>query len=520
MAVTVAAIAEAVWQRTLHRQPLARLRQGLPVTSIPTGSLDEAMDDAAAARHALAQLDEADPKDDQLTADFLRALLTTELGAAERWWWHFPVTPYQLYTLTVVVPQVLPAASDRAGVLGSCAAAMRVAGAKLDAQGDRGWRVPEPALEGVRSTLAALRSGPLAEHGGFVEALDALAAKVERHAEKAPPTVGLSQYPGGAEAYAGLVRLHATFDITPEEVHRIGVDDVAALTERMAEVQQRIGIDGGEEEIRAHLRKVGVLHATTPDDVEARYRQAISRIEPVLGDAFAVLPSTPYDIERLDPALEAAMTYGYYEFPTPAKPIGSYRYNGSGLETRSQVNAAALIYHELVPGHHFHIARQSENEALPAIRRDSTSGIGMLTAYAEGWAEYAAHVAGELGMYSDPLDEYGRLTHERFMAARLVLDSGMNAMGWPLDEARAYMRRYTLESDTQVATDTLRYSTDLPGQAIAYRLGDLKLRGLRDRAGLGAKEFHELVLGPGALQLDVLANHVDRTIGRTNEGIS
>jgi len=167
-----------------------------------------------------------------------------------------------------------------------------------------------------------------------------------------------------------------------------------------------------------------------------------------------------------------------------------------------------------VPGHHFQLARQAENDRLPPIRRESLN----LTAYIEGWAEYASDLSREMGLYEDPYDLYGRLVLERFGAQRLVVDTGLNLLGWSLERARAFMKDNTLESDAQVASETLRYSTDLPGQALTYRLGLLMFQDLRRRAGteLGARfdirRFHDVVLDAGALPLDVLQRHVERFI--------
>lgn len=275
-----------------------------------------------------------------------------------------------------------------------------------------------------------------------------------------------------------------------------------------------IGVAGGEAEFQEHLKAIGRLHAKSPEEVEATFRYHLGRLEPHIPHLFARIPKAPYDVERLDRALEAGMSYGYYEPPNPNEPRGIYHYNGSGLDTRSQLNAAALIFHELIPGHHFHLARQQENESVHPIRREA---LGM-SGYNEGWAEYASELPREIGLYDDPYDWYGRLVHQRFLAQRLVIDTGMNVLGWSLEQGRAYMRENTVESETQVASETLRYSTDLPAQALAYRLGFLKLRDLRAKAqhALGSAfdlpAFHEAVLAPGALPLAVLEPHIDHFI--------
>jgi uncharacterized protein (DUF885 family) len=215
-------------------------------------------------------------------------------------------------------------------------------------------------------------------------------------------------------------------------------------------------------------------------------------------------------VERLDAAAEATMTFGYYAPPTPDERVGRYRYNGSKLDERSLVSAGPLVYHELAPGHHFQIALASENQAIPEFRRELWD-----TAYVEGWGEYASGLAEEMGMYEDPYDLYGRLSMDMFLSVRLVVDTGMNAQGWPLARARAYMREHLIESDTQIATESLRYSADIPGQALAYKMGSRALWDLRRKAeaALGSRfdlrRFHDCVLSSGSLPLATLGSKLD-----------
>jgi uncharacterized protein (DUF885 family) len=238
----------------------------------------------------------------------------------------------------------------------------------------------------------------------------------------------------------------------------------------------------------------------------------MAALEPKISGWFSRLPRAPYGVARLPQHMEAGMTYGYYQPPTPSDPVGRYMYNGSDLSKRSMLTAATLIFHELAPGHHFHLARQAEDESLPDVRREAMD-IG---AFNEGWAEYAAGLGWEMGLYDDPYDRYGRLVHERFTAQRLVVDTGLNLLGWSLERARRYMKDNTTESDVQVATETLRYSTDLPGQALAYRLGFLELQRLRAQAQerLGprfdVRAYHEAVLRQGALPFPVLEDVLRR----------
>lgn len=552
---SVAAIAEALWSHRLRREPHLRTRLGLPVDTLPAGSLAEAQADADFARDLRGKLSRLATEDlaheDWLTAEFLRADLLRSERAADLWWSQLPVTPYtamgfgdHLRTVFSVFDFSQPDAPDRyLSLLLDYGRLIEELGSKLRLLASRGWTVPQAALPGVRVTLERLRSGaervlvPSDPRLGAAR-VDAaqLRSSIERavagritpafnrlldyldedYAARASATVGLSHFPGGEAAYRERFRLHATFDIDPERVHRMGLETVDQLREQMQAVRVSVGERGTEAEFTEHLRRTGRLHAHSPEDVEQRYRRHMERMAAVVPRFFRSTPRAPYDVLRLDPTMEAGMSYGYYELPTAASPVGLYRYNGSGLESRSQISAAALIFHELVPGHHFQLARQAENERLPPIRRESLN----LTAYIEGWAEYGSDLAHEMGLYDDPYDLYGRLLLDRFAAQRLVVDTGLNLLGWPLERARAFMKANTLESDTQVASETLRYSTDLPGQAVTYRLGLVMFKEIRRRAEreLGdrfdIRRFHDVILDAGALPLDVLERHVGWFIGQ------
>jgi len=204
------------------------------------------------------------------------------------------------------------------------------------------------------------------------------------------------------------------------------------------------------------------------------------------------------------------MTFGFYQEPSVQDSMGHYFFNGSNLPQRSMLQVAALVFHELIPGHHFQVAIQRENGALPQFRRE-----GGYTAFTEGWGDYASALAGEMGLYSDPYDRYGRLMMDMFISCRLVVDTGMNALGWPRERAIAFMKENTLESDLQLDTETLRYSVDLPGQAVAYKMGARELLVLREDAKkkLGSrfdiKQWHAFLLDGGSMPMTVLRQRYD-----------
>lgn len=553
------AIADRVWQRQLEQSPFLQVRLRIPVTRIPNPSLAEAQAEVDFARAALAELEALDADslsyDDRLTYLFVQDALQQQMRSVEMWWSSFPVTPYNGYWMSMYGQIIFGAfqfteaadAERYLSLLNDYALALRSLLDKLRAQASHDWRIPRPALPGVIASLTGLKAAVtamLSVHEARLTRLgtdaarrlaadvqraleneiapgfDALLASVDAdYASKAPEGVGLGQYDGGEAAYRMWVRYHVTYDIEPERIHQIGLEQVQLLTDAMREAREAQGFHGTEEEYRAHLKAMGRLHASSAEEVEARLMRHIARLEPLVPQYFLVLPEAPYKVERLPPALEAGMTYGYYDPPTDTREEGVYFYNGSGLDTRSQLNAAALIFHELIPGHHFHIARQYDNLRLHPLRR---MGIG-ISAYNEGWAEYASELPREMGLYDDPADWYGRLVHQRFTAQRLVVDTGMNLLGWSLERGREFMRANTMEAETQVATETLRYSTDMPGQALAYRLGYLKMAELRAKAeaALGAafdlRAFHEAILGPGALPLNVLDQHIAHFIQQAQE---
>ena len=538
-----------VWERLLDRSPYLRVQKGVAVTRIPAGTPTEIAEDAAFAAHqltALAGISETELDNQRaVTAGVLRSLLEEQVRAEHDHWFSFPVAPYSTAQLSLYVDQLLVpySFSDRDDVerylqlLRDYAGVVRELSAKLTEQDRRGIRLPAPALPGAVAAItghraaadAKLRLGnrqaDTVDHGAVAQADrlvddevlpafdDVLALLHGPYRDQLPESVGMSQYPGGAEAYQRAVRGHTTLPLTPEEVHRIGVEQVARLTAEMADARAALGFDGDEEDFRRHLDSLPQLFAQNTAELERRYTDYMDRLEPLLQSYFRTLPAAQYGVARMDPALEAGMTYGYYEPPTPDRPIGRYRYNASNLEKRSLLTAAALIYHELAPGHHFHVARQREDGSLPEIRRE----LFGFSAFTEGWAEYASNLAREMGLLDD-YDIYGRLIHERFTAQRLVIDTGMNALGWSLERARQYMRANTIESDAQVASETLRYATDLPGQALAYRIGFLEITAIRDRAqqrlgkDFDVRDFHEAVVGAGAMPLDTLDAHVAREL--------
>lgn len=542
-------VGDAYLEYLKRESPSLRMKFGLPIEKLPDVSLAQDEKEAAFAFGLLARLETVQSADlaheESLSLDILRRQLHAQ-SEAPRWHWlGFPVTPYASpigVVNRVFATFALPDrdATERYLALATSLPAFYASlRAKVEGQASRGIRIPRDELDVavpfLRSQLGDVEKSPYGvgqERLGRLAPRDAtvfrarLAKLIEGelnpslraladwldgdYRREAPATVGLGQYPEGREAYAWLVKYHTTLDVTPEQVHQIGQERVAAIEAEMTRLRETIGFKGGKAAFKQQLRSDPRFFPKTAEEIGERLMSHIRRIEPKLDSFFLRRPRAAYGVRRLQPQLEGGQTFGYYNPPTAAEPTGYYYFNGSSLADRSLLNAAGLIYHELLPGHHFQISLAYENDGIPPFRRETFD-----TAYTEGWGEYASELAGEMGMYQDPYDRYGRLAMDIFITTRLVVDTGMNALGWSRAQAVDFMREHLMETDTQIHTESLRYSCDIPGQALAYKMGAIRMRELRERARrvLGERfdirRFHDAVLGSGSLPMTTLERHVD-----------
>ena len=548
----LAKIAADYAARMVDQSPYLQMLEGRRVAAMPVhtwASARKNADYAKAQLAALASLNEDELGDqERLTLAMLERELRMSVEGLDHHWHDFGVTPYKAgFTLSGMLPAALASAPLASGedldiYLGLLADIGRFAddhAARLQAQAERGIRLPKPALPGARATFQSFRDGlpglaaldesrvaSLSEEQASglqagveslleetaLPALDRLlAAMGEAYEKAAPEAVGLGQYPGGDAAYRFAIRKQTTLDLDPADIHKRGLIHLSQIQERMQAVRDRLGFEGTAAAFHAQMRKDPRFFAETPEEVAQRYMAHIRRIEPLIPRYFSVRPLAPYGVERLDPAAEAGMTFGYYQPPNIANPTGNYRFNGSSLEQRPMVWTGPLIYHELVPGHHFHIALQRENPQLGPFRAKTAL---LYAAYTEGWANYAASLGNEMGLFQDPYEEYGWLLFDSFLSARLVLDTGMNRLGWSLEKARAFMRENTFSGESEIATETLRYSTDMPAQALAYKLGYEKIWHIRQQQekrlgdSFDIRAFHAAVLGSGAMPMPLLERHV------------
>ena len=500
-------IADDYWKHELDQNVGLQIKFGIPTRHLPDVSYAQAERDAAFARSLLRRLDTVNAvalsEDERITYEILRWENRLTADGLPYFWYRFEVTPYNFRDVGIsqVFKMQRLTDAERSRLKGEIPRLVDQLIEVLQQQQRRGIVLPKAEVALVTQTIGTL----VAEYPDFQRLIDAVAAS----SEQAPASIGLSQYPGGAAAYAYFIRARTTVDMTPQQIHDLGLREVERINREMQDVRDALGFKGSKAEFRQFLKTDPRFFAKTPDEVRERLTAYLHRIEPHVPEFFSQTPKAKYDVQRLDPALEGSITFGYYQQPTATDPIGHYYYNGSKLNERNLLFAPALIAHELIPGHHFQIARQEENEALPPFRRENFD-----TAFIEGWGEYAAALGNDMGVYGDPYDRYGRLMMDMMLSVRLVVDTGMNAFGWSRERASDFMRENTLLSDTEIATETLRYAVDLPAQALAYKIGSLKMLELRRNAQerLGSnfdiRRFHEWIIGSGSMPLPILDRHV------------
>ncbi len=397
-------------------------------------------------------------------------------------------------------------------------------------QAAQGIVLAAPALADARASLEAVRAdlpavvrpapGRLADEAAraaliaqvdaqltadLLPALDALIAFIgPDYAAAAPSGVGCAQYPGGEAFYRAQVAALADSALEPDAIHRLGLDALAELEAQKAAIRDRLAPGLDLHAFDRRMRDDPRARAASPADIERRFTACLERLEPLMPRWFGRRPSAPYSVTRANPAVERAMSFGYYQAPTAADPVGRYRYNGARPEDASLLGAAHLIFHELVPGHHHQLSLQAEAAVVHPLQR---SLVSMATL--EGWAVYASGLGAEMGAM-DELDLYGHAVMQGFVAARLVVDTGLNALGWDLGRAAAFLCAHTAEGEHVIRREVLRYATDIPGQALAYGLGARAILDLRSRAqaALGARfdvrGFHDALLARGAYPLPVL----------------
>jgi len=371
---------------------------------------------------------------------------------------------------------------------------------KLDADESARFRAAllGAVAESVRPAFARYRA--------FLAGTIAPAARDEDHP-------GLVHLPGGEASYAALARVHTTIDATPQQIHEIGLNEIERIDEELRSLgAAQLGTRSLPETLQ-RLRGDPALHFTNRDEVAGVAQASLDRANVAVPAWFGRLPSLPCVVMPMLPHEEEHSTIAYYRDPAldGSRP-GRYYVNTSAPETRPRYEAEALAFHESVPGHHLQVALAQELSDLPAFRRH-----GMVTAYVEGWGLYAERLSAEMGLYSGDLDLFGIASFDAWRASRLVVDSGMHALGWTRDQAIGFMLEHTALGPNNIANEVDRYIA-WPGQALAYKIGQLELLRLRaearERLGdrFDIRGFHDAVLTAGPLPLGTLRRVVKQTL--------
>ena len=372
------------------------------------------------------------------------------------------------------------------------------------------------ADEAVKARL--LKDGEAALKGGWRSGYGAYIASLQRMQAKANTVNGVWALPDGDAFYADMVAFYTTTKLTPDQIHDIGLSEVARIRAEMEVIKNKVGFKGTLNEFFVHLQTDAKYRYPNTDAGKQQYlADAKAIISTYMATAankqFSVMPKGALEVRAVEPFREKTSSIAFYNVGTPdgSRPAIFY-VNLSDMTQVFKPQLEALAYHEGTPGHHFQIARSLEQADLPMFRRYAYQG-----AFQEGWGLYAEKLGKEAGFYQDPYNDFGRLSLEIWRAARLVLDTGIHAKRWSRDQAVRYMRENTLNSERDIQSEIDRYFTT-PGQATSYKIGQLKISELRAKAekALGPKfdirAFHETVLGAGAIPLDVLETRVDAYI--------
>ena len=372
--------------------------------------------------------------------------------------------------------------------------------------------MPDTFSEADRERLAAAYEQKIA--GTIVPAYQRLSNFVgDEYLAGARESVGLSALPDGEAWYAYMVRLRTTTDMTPEQIHQVGLDEVARIHDEMRGVMETVGFEGDLHEFFEFVNTDEQFFFDEPEQLIQGYRDMADHINALSTKLFDIAPKTGFEVRRVEPFREKSASGGSYMAGTPdGERPGIFYANAYDIKARPKWAMESLYLHEAIPGHHFQIMIQRENEALPDFRR-----FGGYTAFSEGWGLYAESLGREIGVYTDPYQYFGALNAELWRAIRLVVDTGIHAKGWTRQQVLDYMYANSAVAEARAVSEAERFMA-IPGQALAYKIGQLKIREVRGKAEerLGdrfdVKAFHTEVLRDGAMPLSMLEAKIDRWV--------
>ncbi|MAC03355.1 MAG: DUF885 domain-containing protein [Gammaproteobacteria bacterium] len=334
---------------------------------------------------------------------------------------------------------------------------------------------------------------------------------VNEYLPKSRDSIGISDVPNGKEWYEYLARYHTTTDLTPDEIHEIGLREVAKIRAEMEGIIGQVGWDGDFNSFLQYLRTDPRFYFETGEELLQAYRAMSKEIDAYMPTLFNKLPRAPYGVIPIPMESAPFTTTAYYNAPSEGRP-GYYYANLYMPEVRPKYEIPVLSVHEAVPGHHHQISLAQEMENVPNFRKYLS-----ITAFVEGWGLYSEQLGESMGIYDDPYDKFGQLTYDMWRAVRLVVDTGMHYKGWSRDDAVNLFLENTAKTEQDINNEVDRYIA-WPGQALAYKIGQLKIMELRDKSkeALGEdfdiKDFHDHILSFGSIPLSILEEKVDEFI--------
>ena len=327
------------------------------------------------------------------------------------------------------------------------------------------------------------------------------------------PALAASSLPNGQDWYRALAKYHTTLDTSPDDIHAIGQAEVARIRDEMKAIIEEVEFEGSFAEFLAFLRSDDQFYAETPEELVNAASRIAKRADARMPDLFGYLPRLSYGVEPVPAAIAAGYTAGRYIHGNPKRGVsGTYLVNTYNLRARPLYELPALTLHEAVPGHHHQVAITQELEDAAEFRRHI-----YLNVFGEGWGLYSEHLGYEMGIYRTPYERFGALSYEMWRACRLVVDTGLHWLGWTREQAEACFLENSALSQGNITTEVDRYIA-WPGQALAYKIGEMKIKELRARAeeALGedfdVRAFHDVVLKDGSVTLTMLEAKVDRWI--------
>ncbi len=333
--------------------------------------------------------------------------------------------------------------------------------------------------------------------------------------------LGISTVPNGREYYQNRLNYYTTLDLSAEEIHQIGLDEVARINNEMKKIISEVGFEGSFEDFIHFLRTDEQFYVTTGEELLKEARDISKRIDAKLPKFFKTLPRKPYGVAPVPDAIAPKYTTGRYIGASDETQPGYYWVNTYNLSNRPLYVLPSLTAHEAVPGHHLQNALNNElGDSIPKFRRNM-----YLSAFGEGWGLYSEFLAEEMGIYTTPYEMFGKLTYEQWRACRLVVDTGIHAKGWTRDQAVEFLRSNTALSLHNINTEVDRYIS-WPGQAVSYKIGEIKIRELRKKAeeALGQhfdiRQFHEIILEQGTVTLPILEERVNNYIKKEKQQLA